>query len=82
MQVGQQSKKLNYLTVHIRFRKLKHIEDLTSEVEQLKEERKELARVEDVLKQEVTSLRKKLDNHIVKGLCQIDCFDQITYSYL
>ena len=75
MQVGQQSKKLHFLTEYSRFTKLKRIEELTNEVEQLKEERKELARVEDVLKQEVTSLREKLEIHNVKGLCQIDCLE-------
>ena len=49
-------------------------------MEQLKKERKELAREGEVLKQEVSSLRGKLEDHIVKGLCEIDFFDQITDS--
>ena len=75
---------IKYITIShcfFRFRKLKRIEELTNEVVQLKEERKELARKGEVLKQEVTSLRKKLENHIIKGLCEIDFYDQITDIY-
>ena len=81
MQVGQsKSKKLHFLTDFFRFRKLKRIEELTNEMEQLQKERKELVREGEGLKQEVSSLRGKLEGHIVKGLCEIDFFDQITDS--
>ena len=55
-----------------RFRKLERIEQLNNEVKKLTEEKEELTREGKELKAEVTSLRRKLEEHVDNGFCEID----------
>ena len=64
----------------VRFKKIERIRELEDQVERLKREKSELSKEVGTLKEEITSLRSKLDEHKETGFCQIDFFDQITGS--
>merc|ERR1711915_114389 len=63
-----------------RFKKIERIKELEDQVERLKREKSELSEEVETLKEDITSLRSKLDEHKETGFCQIDFFDQITGS--
>ena len=60
---------------------MERIEQLNNEVGKLKDEKEELKKEGEVLRNEVISLKRKLENHIVKGLCEIDFFNRINESH-